>query len=146
MYNFNTLFIILQNSTIRYTFYIFIYKFTGTSYCIYILYANITCYITDENLFLFRYAHKVGAKIIDITATVTAVHQKTHGMNKTVSRCNEEEVFRKNVLPRVPIHLGNIDCAPYETRIDMKGNVFIIRKHFELYKKIYCKEVYYDQG
>ncbi|KAK3107810.1 hypothetical protein FSP39_022695 [Pinctada imbricata] len=80
---------------------------------------------------LIWYARKVGAKIIDASASVLAVHQLANGLKRIKTLCNKAEAWKRHLLPNLPIYQGLIECADYETRIDPQGQILIYKKMFQ---------------
>lgn len=77
---------------------------------------------------LIWYARAIGAKVIDITGTVIALHQTTKSRKKKYSNCNIDLTRKLHILPSIPIWRGSIDCADYVTHFTSTGDVQIIKK------------------
>jgi len=64
--------------------------------------------------------------VIDTSATVGALHQKTKSRKRKSSNCNKEilgKLWAKHKIQR-----GNVECFPWETRFDIDGSVFVMRR------------------
>lgn len=77
---------------------------------------------------LIWYARQIGAKVIDITGTVLAVHQLANGLKRIHFMCNKAVMWKSGLLPNTPIWKGMIECASFETKYNSKGDVIILPK------------------
>ncbi|XP_033757989.1 uncharacterized protein LOC117340335 [Pecten maximus] len=79
---------------------------------------------------LIWYAREVGAKVVDASGSILAVHQLANGLKRIKFMCNKAEMWKKKLLPNLPVWKGMIDCAGYESRVGDSGKVFILPKIF----------------
>lgn len=77
---------------------------------------------------LIWYARRVGAKVIDVTGTVIAVHQLANGLKRIQCNCNKAEMWKSKLLPILPLWRGMIECAAYEAKYNSNGDVLILPK------------------
>lgn len=81
-----------------------------------------------DNWLIFS-SRKRGVYVIDASATVIAVHQKTEKRKpKFKSNCNDKMLIHyKNYFKR-GIRRGNVECAQYETKYNNEGKIFLLRR------------------
>ncbi|KAJ8321377.1 hypothetical protein KUTeg_001059 [Tegillarca granosa] len=77
---------------------------------------------------LIWYARQIGAKVIDTSGTVLAVHQLANGLKRIKFMCNKAEMWKRKLLPNLPLWKGMIECAGYESRLNTNGEVIILPK------------------
>lgn len=77
---------------------------------------------------LVWFARVSGSKVIDVTATVLALHQRELGFKPHHRMCNDDIARKSHLLPEVPIWTGSIECAGYVTQFTSDGDIFITPK------------------
>ncbi|OWF43229.1 hypothetical protein KP79_PYT18819 [Mizuhopecten yessoensis] len=82
-----------------------------------------------DNWLIF-YARRKGVSLIDASASITALHQKTEKRKKMVRECNREILIKsKNVQFRQnKVVKGNAECAHYETRHLKSGALTLMKR------------------
>ncbi|XP_069132271.1 uncharacterized protein [Argopecten irradians] len=70
-----------------------------------------------DNWLIF-YARRKGVTVIDASASITALHQKTKKRKKIVRECNKEILMKSRRIKFLQnkVVKGNAECAHYETR------------------------------
>lgn len=82
------------------------------------------------------FAREIGAKVIDISGTVLAVHQIATGRKRIQIMCNKAEMWRAHLLPNLPIFRGMIECASFETKYTSNKDIIVLPK---LYLQHSCR-------
>ena len=85
--------------------------------------------ITDN--WIIWFARAIGAKVIDVTGTVLALHQSSSSVKKKTNwyQCNIDVLSEIKLLPHIPIWRGSIDCASYVTSFKANGEVRVVMKN-----------------
>ena len=81
------------------------------------------------NNFLVFYARTfLNTTLIDSSSSIFALHQKSVKRKRSYSRCNEDILRRHKLYKKRYIQLGNLECAPFESRYNRKGKVVFYRR------------------
>lgn len=78
---------------------------------------------------LIYFARAIGSKVVDISFSTLAIHQKTSSWVKRHLPCNKEISKQHYFHPPTPIFRGSIDCAEYLTQFNSIGKLRIVRKN-----------------
>lgn len=81
-----------------------------------------------DNWLIFS-SRKRGVYVIDASATIIAVHQKTKKRKqKFKSDCNDKMLSHYKKYFSRGIRRGNVECAQYESKYNNEGKIFILRR------------------
>ena len=83
---------------------------------------------TFDNFLVFYARAILNTTLIDTSSSIFALHQKTTDRKKNYNLCNADILRKHRQLKASSLRRGNMECAPYESRYNGRGQVVFYRR------------------